>query len=98
MRGTCEQPGPIFRQQLAKDHPVASMMATGDPWLLAWRGQALVRLDQLARDTGIPVVRLFDIERGESITLEELISIARVIHADPAELIASLPDPALLIA
>jgi transcriptional regulator with XRE-family HTH domain len=96
MRGKDQQLA--ARQRLAPNHPVALRVATGDPWLRAWRLQALVRFDQLAPKTGISIARLFDIERGEAITHEELRAVARAIGADPADLIASLPDPALLIA
>jgi hypothetical protein len=78
-------------------HPVARMIATGDPWFQAWCFQACTIIPVLARKSGVSAGRLRAIDLGDQLTRSELEAIAAVWGVDPSHVIASLPDPALLI-
>ena len=77
-------------------HPVAFAIETGDRWFYAWIAQANTPWDFLARRSGIEVGRIVSIDRGDYIRRSELAAFAEVWGVDPAQVIASLPDPALL--
>jgi hypothetical protein len=52
-------------------HPVARMIATGDPWFRAWCFQACTILPALARKSGVSIGRLDALDRGDRIRRDE---------------------------
>jgi|KBSSwiStaDraftv2_1062776.scaffolds.fasta_scaffold66483_5 DNA-binding Xre family transcriptional regulator len=78
-------------------HPVANMIASGDRWIAAWRFQSNLPMAKLAKVTGISMGRLFAMEHGDYVTYKEIEGLAEAWQCDPADIIASLPDPALLV-
>jgi plasmid maintenance system antidote protein VapI len=73
-------------------------IATGSQWFNAWLAQYCTPLTPLARKSGVPVSRLVAFVKGGPITKDEVAKLAQVWGHEPDDIIASLPDPALLIA
>lgn len=86
----------LFYQPYGPGHPVENAIATGSRWFSAWQGQYLLTSDRLARRTGISVARQFELTNGAGVTRAEVAALAAAYGVEPADIIASLPDPALL--
>lgn len=96
MRRKGERP---IAKQLVKptpSSPVMRMIADGDRWFHAWIFQQAMPLARLSRVTGIPVARLCAIEQGDRLSRAELDALARAWSVSSADLIGTLPDPALV--
>lgn len=92
-------------QKLARDHfyepynpahPVAKCIATGTQWFHAWIAQYSLPYPRLKRLAGILPDRAAQLERGAAITRAEVEALAVACGVQPADIIASLPDPRLL--
>lgn len=92
-----ERPVEKVRQPWSDRHPVANRIATGDNWFDAWIAERSTPYVRLSRSTGIPVDRLMDIGGGSLFGRNEAKLLADAWHADVADIVASLPDPSLLI-
>lgn len=77
-------------------HPVAKCIATGTQWFHAWIAQYSLPYPRLKRMAGIQPDRSVQLERGAAITTTEVESLAAACGVQPADIIASLPDPQLL--
>ncbi|WP_157215879.1 hypothetical protein [Flavisphingomonas formosensis] len=77
-------------------HPVAHAIATGSAWFHAWQMQKCTPVVQLAKQTGIAAARLAGIAAGDRLSRAEIDALARAWTISAADLIASLPDPALV--
>ena len=78
-------------------HPVAHTIATGSGWFDAWIMQQSTPLVRLARQTGISAARLMTIQSGDRISRAEIDALARAWRVSAGDLIASMPDPALVV-
>lgn len=78
-------------------HPVARAIATGSRWFDAWIGQQSTPLVRLARQTGISAARLMTIQSGDRISRAEIDALARAWRVSAGDLIASMPDSALVV-
>lgn len=83
-------------QPYGSDHPVARSIATGDQWFHAWIAQYSLPYPRLKRLTGISQDRAMQLTRSAPITTAELRALAAACGSQPEDVIASLPDPALL--
>lgn len=77
-------------------HPLARTIATGTHWFEAWCFQHTLTYPRLKKATGITADRAMQIVRGAPITRAELDALAKACGVQPADIIASLPDPDLL--
>lgn len=84
-------------QRWTPEHPVARMIATGDRWFAAWTAQMATPYVRLSKVTGIPLPRLDTISRGDVISRAELDALARAWCVSSADLMASTPDPTIVI-
>ncbi|MAN10845.1 MAG: hypothetical protein CMN63_00235 [Sphingobium sp.] len=78
-------------------HPVYHMIATGSRWFDAWQFQHNLPNTRLARATGLTPERLYQLAFGGSVSRSEVEALAKVYGVQPEDIIASLPDPALLV-
>ena len=79
------------------DHPLASTIASGTHWFSAWLGQKATPYHRLERLTGIPARRLQTISEGGPISRAELDALARAWCTSANDLMASMPDPSIVI-
>lgn len=79
------------------NHPVARIISTGTHWLDAWTAQACVPWERLSKASGVPMGRILAIARGDRLTRAELEGFALAWRVDPAQVVASLADPLLLV-
>jgi len=86
-----------FYMPFGDSHPVALAIRTGSRWFDAWQFQNSLPTVRLAKLTGIPADRLLDLSCGAAVTRLEVAALAMAYGVQPADIIASLPDPALLI-
>lgn len=77
-------------------HPVARAMATGSRWFDAWCFQYSLNGPRLRKLTGIGLERAMELSRGAPIAAAELDALAKACGVQPADIIASFPDPQLL--
>ena len=87
----------MFYEPYDDRHPVARAIRTGTPWFGAWQFQCCQPTPRLARHTRIPVERINELERGAPITRAEFELLAEVYCVYPADIIASVPDTALMV-
>lgn len=85
-----------FYQPYGPGHPVEQSIARGTQWFAAWTFQYSLPRQRLKKMTGIQPDRADQLERGASITLAEVRALATACGNQPDDVIASLPDPALL--
>jgi len=78
-------------------HPVSRAIATGDGWFGAWSRQAATPLVKLSKASKVDVERLLAIDSGAEITRAEIEALASAWRAEVQDVIASLPDPAVLV-
>ena len=92
---------PVDRSQFYspydESHPVARAIRTGSRWFEAWQFQNALPTVRLAKLTGISPGRLAQLSNGAPVLEGEVAALASVYGVQPADIIASLPDPALLI-
>ncbi|MEG3124813.1 hypothetical protein [Sphingomonas sp. GB1N7] len=90
---------PVVRSWMpwGQKHPVFEAIKTGDKWFYAWIAQAGTPWAKLSKKSGVSMGRIQAIDLGDVIVRSELLAFAAVWEVDPAQVIASLPDPALLI-
>lgn len=92
MRRKGEKPVTPQRGPWSKDHPVADAIASGDPWFGAWAVQCCTPLAVLSKRTRIPLDRLYEIDRGEKVSTEELSALAEAWRVSPEDVLASMPE------
>jgi len=78
-------------------HPVAHSMKTGSRWFNAWIAQTSTPYERLAKRTRISAERIREIELGASFSRAELEALANAWWITPEGLIASMPDPSIVI-
>ncbi len=81
----------------SSEHPAARMIASGDSWFNAWVAQKATPLRRLSRQTGIGVGRLMTIGQGGHVSRAEIDALARAWTISAADLIASMPDPTIVV-
>lgn len=74
------------------DCPVARMIATGNTWFDAWRCQYVTR-----RKLAIPAGRIEQLRGGAPVLASEIAVLAAHYGVPAQDIIASLPDPDLLV-
>ncbi len=89
-------PKDFMYQPFGPAHPVARAIADRSHWFEAWCFQNTLTWSRLKQATGIAAERARDLARGAPITRAELDALAKACGVQPADIIASLPDPALL--
>lgn len=72
-------------------HPVASAISRGDSWFYAWLMQACTPHNIIERKTKISPDRIWQFERGERPTVDELRRLAELWKAPIEDIIASMP-------
>lgn len=88
-------PGWMY-QPYGPDHSVARAIATGSQWFHAWITQYCLPIPRLKK-AGIPPDRAEALGRGALITMAEVELLAAACDVRPSDIIASLPDPDLLL-
>ncbi|NML88386.1 hypothetical protein HHL26_04810 [Sphingobium sp. TB-6] len=78
-------------------HPVARAIRTGSRWFEAWQFQNALPTVRLAKLTGIPQPRISELHYGAAVTEAEVSALAAAYGVQPSDIIASLPNPQLLI-
>ncbi len=92
-----EQPVPRQLDRWSPGHPVARVIASGTRWFDAWVGQKTTHYARLEKLTGIPARRLNTLSEGGSVSRAEVDALARAWCVSTADLIASMPDPSVVI-
>lgn len=92
-----ERPIPHLLDSWSSDHPVAHAIATGSRWFDAWSMQKSMPRVRLVKQTGIASSRLDAISHGDRVSRAEVDALARAWSISAGDLIASMPDPALVI-
>ena len=78
-------------------HPVHHMIATGSRWFDAWQFQHNLPNVRLVRAAGLAAERIYHLGHGGSVLRSEVEALAKVYGVQPEDIIASLPDPAMLV-
>lgn len=78
-------------------HPVARAIRTGSHWFEAWQFQNALPTARLAKLTGISPSRIAQLSYGAPVLEGEVVALASVYGVQPTDIVASLPDPRLLI-
>ena len=86
-----------FYSPYGEDHPVARAIRTGSRWFEAWQFQNALPTVRLVKLTGISPARMAQLSYGAPVLEGEVAALASAYGVQPADIIASLPDPALLI-
>ena len=92
-----EQPVAKVVVNWTSDHAVARSLRDGTRWFHAWMAQMVTPYERLAKRTRIPVERLRAIEAGGQLSRAELEALAKAWWITPEGLIASMPDPGLVV-
>lgn len=92
-----EQPVPREVRDFTPDMPVARMIREGDAWFDAWNAQEATGGDRLRKRSRIPAERLAEIATGSTITGAELQALAKAWWITPEGLLASMPDPTIVV-
>ena len=92
-----ERPIPRRLMTLTPDSPVLRNIADGDHWFYAWLSEACTPFAPLSRLTGIPTRRLSAINAGDRVSRAEIDALACAWSVSSADLISTLPDPALVV-
>lgn len=95
-KGAAKLPRDLYYRPYDEAHPVARAIATGSHWFDAWCFQYALTWPRLKRATGITPARAMQIARGAPIAPAELVDLAKACGVQPPDIIASLPDAALL--
>lgn len=78
-------------------HPVARAIRTGSRWFEAWQFQNALPTVRLAKLTGMSPDRIAQLNHGAPVLVGEVMALASAYGVQPDDIIASLPDPGLLI-
>ena len=78
-------------------HPVERAIRTGSRWFEAWQMQYTMPYARLTRATGIDLLRIAELSIGYPITPDEIERLAGAYGVQPSDIIASLPEPELLL-
>ena len=78
-------------------HPVARAIASGSSWFHAWQFQYGYPDVRLARLISMSPSRMHQLAYGAPVLRAEIDALAGVYGVQPSDIIASLPDPTLLI-
>jgi hypothetical protein len=92
-----ERPLPIHLDRWSPDHPLAAIISSGTHWFSAWLAQKTTPYHRLEALTGIPRRRLATIGEGGQISRAELDALARAWSISSGDLLASMPDPSIVI-
>lgn len=96
-RATWRKPPGWMYEPYSARHPVALAIATGDRWFYAWAFQYSLNGPRLKKLTGIMPDRATELHHGAPVRLEEVEALAKACDVQPSDIIASLPDPELLL-
>jgi len=92
---------PIDKSQFCRPydetHPVAHAIRTGSRWFLAWQFQYGFSDARLVKQLGIAPDRLRQLDHGAPVLQAEVDALAAAYGVQPSDIIASLPDPELLV-
>jgi hypothetical protein len=77
-------------------HPIAHRIRTGDNWFYAWMAET-APLVILEKRSGIPFGRLLGIDLYDKVTRAEVDALARAWGAPLEDVLASIPDPQMVI-
>jgi len=97
MRRKGEKRIPRLLDRWSPEHPVAHAIATGSSWFTAWQMQKCIPIAKLAKQIGIAAERLTAIGHGDHLARTELDALARAWTISAGDLIASMPDPSLVL-
>lgn len=97
MRRKGERPIPKLLDVWSDQHPVAHAIRTGSYWFHAWSGQKSTPLATLSRKTGMAQARISAISQGDRISRAELDALAIAWNVSAGDLIASMPDAAMVV-
>jgi DNA-binding Xre family transcriptional regulator len=86
-----------FYRPFDASHPVANAIASGSAWFNAWQFQYGLPDVRLVKHTGLSPTRIRQLGQGAPIRLAEVEALASAYGVQPSDIIASLPDPALLV-
>lgn len=95
-RNRWKKPAGWMYEPYGVDHAVARSIATGTQWFHAWIGQYCLPFPRLKK-AGITPARAGELSRGAQITMAEVELLAAACGVEPSDIIASLPDPRLLV-
>lgn len=97
MRRKGERPLPTRLVRITAASPVVIAIAEGTNWFDAWTSEACTPWARLARTTGIPATRFTALKNGDRISRSEIDALARAWSVSSADLIGTLPNPALVV-
>lgn len=86
-----------FYRPYDSTHPVAHAIHTGSRWFLAWQFQYGFSDARLVKQTGLAPGRLRQLDQDAPVLQAEVEALATAYGVQPSDIIASLPDPALLV-
>ncbi|RSU57232.1 hypothetical protein [Sphingobium yanoikuyae] len=86
-----------FYRPYDSSHAVAHAIRTGSRWFLAWQFQYGFSDARLVKQTSIAPDRLRQLDHGAPVLSAEIEALAAAYGVQPSDIIASLPDPALLL-
>lgn len=87
-----------FYSPYDESHPVARAIRTGDGWFYAWQAQNALPDVRLTKLTRISPSRIAQLRYGAPVLQAEVNALAAAYGVQPSDIVASLPDPDLLIA
>lgn len=96
-KGERKLPHDFLYQPYGPGHPVEHAIATGSQWFSAWCFQYSLPFARLQKATGIEPGRASMLSHGAPVTRAEVEALADACGSQPSDIIASLPDPSLLI-
>ena len=97
MRHKGEKRLPKVLDTYSDRHPVAHAIRTGDNWCYAWLAQKCIPEAALTRKTGMSAARLHAIQQGDRVSRAELDALSVVWGVSASDLIASMPDPSIVV-
>lgn len=92
-----ERPVPLPLDRWSQAHPLAREIASGTRWFDAWVGQKATPYARLEKLTGIPKRRLLTLSEGGPVSRAEVDALARAWCVSSNDLIASMPDPSIVL-
>jgi len=86
-----------FYRPYDSTHPVAHAISTGSRWFLAWQFQYGFSDARLVKQLGMSPGRLRQLDQDAPILPAEVDALALAYGVQPSDIIASLPDPEMLL-
>ena len=86
-----------FYQPYDSSHAVAHAIQTGSRWFYAWQFQYGFSDARLIKQLGMSPGRLRQLDQDAPVLLAEVEALAAAYGVQPSDIIASLPDPDLLL-